>query len=38
MQNNGNMTLEEHFYWIVALLGFLTLAVFITFANPHIHG
>jgi len=38
MQINGNITFEEHIYWIAALLGLLTLAVFITFCNPRIIG
>jgi hypothetical protein len=34
MQINGNISFEEHLYWIAAVVGLLTLAVFITFVNP----
>ena len=38
MFDRDGMTIEEHFYWITAVIGLLTLAIFITFVNPAAHG
>jgi hypothetical protein len=38
MENNGRMTIEEHFYWITAVAGLLMLAIFMTFSNPNMLG
>ena len=37
MFDKDGMTIEEHFYWITAVLGLLALAIFMTISNPAVH-
>jgi hypothetical protein len=37
MFDKDGMTIEEHFYWITAVLGLLALAIFMTLSNPTVH-
>ena len=38
MEQNGDVTFEEHLYWLIAVFGLLALAVFVTFSHPAIIG